>query len=647
MTQTKAKHEEQGTHRGIPRAGRELTDSEERFAQLFESLEEGVYFSTPEGWLLDGNPALVRMLGYENKEELRKTDPRKILQDPEKLPILLEELRKEGAFRSRIITLLRKDGTPVQFLNSCTAVRDSAGNILRLQGTLTNLTERLELEKRLHQEQEFARRLVESIPDAIVVLDTNSCYTFLSSRIREISGYAPEELIGRKLGERIMPEDQSAIHELFVKITSGQSETGVIEYRTFHKDGSIRLFRAHAAPLRDAEGRISGLVATARDVTELKKLEQQLMQSEKLAAIGQMIAGVAHELNNPLTAILGISDLLLERAPDETTRRQTNLVHKQARRAADIVQSLLAFSRPAVAERRHVSLANLVQRSLDLHEDSLRKNGITIEFQVDPGLPLVAADSNQLIQVFLNLLVNGVQAIRSVRDGGTVRIRITRRDGKQSVSFEDEGPGVSSEALPKIFDPFFTTKRPGGGTGLGLTICLAIAREHGGTIEYQPAPAGGAIFRVELPESSDALAPASAPVSRSRAAALDGRSVLIVDDEEGIREIVGVGLSARGMRVECAATVAEARESLSSQAHDFVLCDLHLPGASGEEILSEVQSQPSSSPPRFFFMTGDLLDKNKLEFFHAKGAGVIQKPFQISELAAILTDTLVGVESRS
>ncbi len=241
------------------------------------------------------------------------------------------------------------------------------------------------------------------------------------------------------------------------------------------------------------------MIASARDITEQQRLQQQLIQSERLAAMGQMIAGVAHELNNPLTAILGVTELLRDQSSDENKSRQLDLAHRQARRAAHIVQSLLVFSRPSTPRSTLLHLPDLLQRTLQLHEHSLNANHIEVDLVARPDLPTVQGDSNQLTQVFLNLIVNAEQAIHEVRNHGTLRIRLGVVGERVLITFQDDGVGIRRELLPRIFDPFFTTKRPGRGTGLGLSICMAIIREHNGDISAQPLPDGGSVFTVSLP----------------------------------------------------------------------------------------------------------------------------------------------------
>lgn len=490
---------------GISALARDVTEEREkerRFTELFETLQEGVYFSTPEGKLLDVNPALVSMLGYSAKEELLQLDPAALSWEANQGPVLGRGLDDQGGVRTREITLRRKDGRSAVFLDTSRAVWDNAGRIIRYQGTLVDVTERRSMEKALARQEEFQRYLLESFPDLILAIDLNEQYSFVSSRIRDLLGYRPEELQGRKVeaGQEQSPEFLTLCRE----VSSGRKKFGFCEYGARHRDGSWRTMRASASPLFDAESKLSGVIVSVRDITVEKKLEQQVIQSERLAAMGQMIGGFAHELNNPLTSILGVSELLQEGDPPEPVRKHLLMLQQQARRATDIVQNLMYFSRPPSPGQGPINVSELMQRTLHLHAYSLRRNNITVDFLPDNGLPPVNGDPHQLMQVFLNLILNAEQAIREVRDHGTLRIRLARSDDSVSAIFQDDGPGIAPEILPNIFDPFYTTKRPGRGTGLGLSICKAILREHGGNVEASSGAGGGAIFTVTLPASRTA-----------------------------------------------------------------------------------------------------------------------------------------------
>lgn len=486
---------------GASLLGRDVTEQREkelRFTELFETLQEGVYFSTPEGQLLDANPALVGLLGYTEKRDLLAVEPSALNFDPGQ-PVLGRAVDDRGSVRTREIRLRRKDGSAATFLDSSRAVWDTSGNIIRYQGTLVDITEKRKMERQLAQQEEFRQRLLESFPDLILVVDLEERYTFVSSRSRDLLGYRPEDLLGKKISDL---EDHSPdLVSLYHTVVSGKQAFAAIEYGARHRDASWRTMRAAGSQLVDAEGKISGVIVSVRDITIERKLEQQVVQSERLAAMGAMIGGVAHELNNPLTSILGVSELLQDTETNETARKQLAMLQQQARRAAEIVQNLTYFSRPPAPGKSRINLTEVVERTLNLHAYSLRKNNITVDFLKETSVPYALGDPHQLMQVFLNLIVNAEQAIREARDKGTLRIRLGKSDDSVWVSFQDDGPGIPKGSLSSIFDPFYTTKRPGRGTGLGLSICKSVMKEHNGSVEAANGPDGGAVFRVTLPVS--------------------------------------------------------------------------------------------------------------------------------------------------
>ncbi len=487
---------------GASMLGRDVTEQREkemRFTELFETLQEGVYFSTPEGHLLDANPALVSLLGYTEKRELLSVEPESLNFEAGQ-PVLGRAADDRGGVRTREVKLRRKDGTAAVFLDSSRAVWDASGNIVRYQGTLVDITERRKMERQLAQQEEFRARLLESFPDLILVVDLEERYTFVSSRSRDLLGYEPQNMLGKKISE--LDDHSPELAALYHDVVSGKEVFAAAEYGARHRDGNWRTMRAAGSQLVDADAKISGVIISVRDITVERKLEQQVVQSERLAAMGAMIGGVAHELNNPLTTIMGVSELLQDTETNEGSRKQLAMLQQQARKAAEIVQNLTYFSRPPAPGKSRINLVEVVERTLNLHAYSLRKNGITVDFLKEAGVPYALGDPHQLMQVFLNLIVNAEQAIREARDKGTLRIRLGRGDNSVWVSFHDDGPGILKENLASIFDPFYTTKRPGRGTGLGLSICKSVMKEHNGSVEAANSPEGGAVFTVTLPISS-------------------------------------------------------------------------------------------------------------------------------------------------
>jgi PAS domain S-box-containing protein len=645
---------------GISGLARDITrerENETQFTELFETLREGVYLASADDRITEVNPALAQMLGFAGKEEILRSELSAFYHNAADRAVERTKLDDLGFLRAREVTLKhRKDSREIIALHTTAVIRDPSGKFVRYQGTFVDVTEQREMERRLHREQEFARRLMDSFPDLVVTLDAESRYTFASPQIVDLLGYRPEDLIGKKVGRRTDPHDRAAMLELFEDLISGRRSNGQIEYRTQHKNGTWRLFRASARPLHDEAGRTTGVIASVRDITDQQRLQQQLIQSERLAAMGQMIAGVAHELNNPLTAILGVTELMRDQASNENAHRQLDLAHRQARRAAHIVESLLVFSRPATPRNALLHLSDLLHRTLQLHEHSLRSNNIQVDIVARPDLPTVLGDSNQLTQVFLNLIVNAEQAIREIREQGTLRIRLGVVGDRVLITFQDDGVGIRRETLPRIFDPFFTTKRPGRGTGLGLSICMAIVREHNGDISAQPLPDGGSVFTVSLPICTQAVlvpepyhAPASPAESPAPAAStLTGKRILVVDDEDGIRELVTDSLTPRNISVDCAASREQALELVSQHPYDAILCDVNLEtelglSVSGFDVYDHIRdylASRSAIMPLYIFMTGDLVDFSSDEQSIRQGSLFLQKPFRIAELLLLLNKSL-------
>jgi two-component system NtrC family sensor kinase len=439
--------------------------------------------------------------------------------------------------------------------------------------------------------------------------------------------------MNRPFGERILSDDLPAVRQLFDDLVAGRQAFGTAEFRVHHTSGSVRTVRANATPIHEPSGKISGVVVAARDMTEFKKLEQQVWQAEKLAAMGQMIAGVAHELNNPLTVILGASDLSATKAPDEATRRNFELIQQQAWRTARIVQDLLAFSRPPKPERSRLDMNDLIQRTLKLQEYSLRQARIRTDFLPATVPPAVFGDDHQIVQVLLSLITNAEQAMSGVRQGGTLRIRTGTQNAQVWVTVEDDGPGLGPEIAPHIFDPFFTTKRPGKNTGLGLSISLSLVREHGGTLTGQNAPAGGALFTLTLPTAPEEAVPEpAAPADID----LRGRSALIVDDETGILDLVRLALNRRGMHVDCASNGKEALDKLQMGSYDCVLCDLKMPGITGRDVYQGYRQRHPDAAKVFIVMSGELMQQETQTFLKETQVPLLQKPFTLAELGEIL-----------
>lgn len=401
------------------------------------------------------------------------------------------------------------------------------------------------------------------------------------------------------------------------------------------------------APSARAGMRIEALV---RDVSERKKIDdqsrelyQQLLQAEKMAALGQTISGVAHELNNPLATILSWSERLAERALDEATRRGVDVILGEAERAARIVRNLLTFARKRQSTRTVVDVNHVIRETLALRAYEQRVTNITLIEALAAGLPTVLADAHQIQQVLLNLIINAEQAMLSANGRGSLVVRSWHDTDRESVCIEinDDGPGVPPEAATKIFDPFFTTKEVGKGTGLGLTVAYAIVQEHGGRIRVDSTPGRGASFYVELPVNCAEASVRQTPTTVPPMDAVRGASVLVVDDEQALATAVMETLVDAGLQVDHAGDGMEALARLRKRPYDLVICDLKMPRVDGMTLYRAITAAAPAVTPRVIFVTGDVAGTDAERFLEESGCRWLAKPFRLADLLRAVRETLV------
>jgi two-component system NtrC family sensor kinase len=394
-----------------------------------------------------------------------------------------------------------------------------------------------------------------------------------------------------------------------------------------------RTFVASAFPL---PGSLHGeLVLVLDDQTERRRLQDQLVQSEKMSAIGQLIAGVAHELNNPLTSVVGFADFLAE-ADDVPAglREPLSVIHQEAARASTIVKNLLRFARRHEPERRRQSVRSIIEGTLGLLRSQLLASGIELHVTGEPGIPDLNLDGPRVQQVFLNLINNAAQAIASGPGRGTITIRLRPWLDGAAVDVRDDGPGMAPEVAAQAFEPFFTTKPEGRGTGLGLAISQGIVKEHGGRITLETAPGKGATFTVEFPGDA-ALASDESRVEAAPPPETPLR-VLVVDDEPHILHYMRATLESWGHHVETAGDGAEALERARATEPDLIVSDLRMPRMNGREFYESLLSVRPDLSERVVFSTGDTIRGDTLAFLERQGRPVLHKPFNLAELRRIL-----------
>ena len=482
------------------------------------------------------------------------------------------------------------------------------------------------------------RLLMNAVPDSIVVVDREG-------RILESNG--PTRVMGALSGP---PENRSIFEFLDADATAVVREKLAATFRgeiqrfeiPFSRDdGTHGIAAALYAPIREGS-RITRVLILARDITEQKRHESQFQQAEKLAAMGQLVSGVAHEINNPAAIISGFAQTLLLDELKSEHREMLQMMYDEATRIGRITSNLLAFARAGSQQRALVDMNDIARRTFALRSYHLSTLNIAVSLDLDPSEPKIWADASELQQLILNLLINAEQALVTVEGPRTIDVRTRADEGEARLEIADSGPGVPAEIRSKIFDPFFTTKPEGVGTGLGLSICYGIAREHGGRLWVESEPGHGARFGVTLPRDSREESRPE-PKTSDVAPAAGELTVLVVDDETALRNALLRFLGRRGIRGEGVSDGAEALRVLQQREFDVIISDVRMPGMSGRELLERLQRDRPDLVPRVVFSTGDTFAPDTAALLKESGVPTVTKPFDFAMLERVIRDVVTRV----
>jgi PAS domain S-box-containing protein len=600
-----------------------------------------IFYTDKEGKYIRVNKAFAMGLGRTEEEILGKTVfdlfPPEVAQS---MTDSDQEVMKSGRPKLNITECYESTGGIAGGIRWLQAdkipIYDANNSVIGLAGFAQDITERRQAEEELKESEERYRELVENIEDIVYVTDGTGKVIFLNNAFARISGYTREEMLRKNYMEILTPESRREVLELFKKQKKGR-HLGVFEMSFFDKDRVVKTIEVREKHIFKGD-RVVEVHGLGRDITEKKKMELQLLQSEKLSAVGTMISGVAHELNNPLTSIIGNAQLLAKRDVPGDIKTKLNVILKESIRSSKIVAGLLSFAREHKPERKVISINDIVTESLKLREYDLRVSNIDFRVSLSEDLPETFADPYHLQQVFINLINNARDALAE-RSGAALAIRTYRDNDLIFIDFEDNGPGIEKETLSKIFDPFFTTKEVGKGTGLGLSVAYGIINEHGGTISVESQPGSGAKFIVALPITKGAQ-PSGEKTKAPVKAPPGARTILVVEDEASLRELLVDALTEGGFFVEAASTGEEAIQLVEKRKFDAVISDIKMPGIGGKELYLYIQKHHPEIAEKIVFITGDVLSRDTQSFLQITNNRFIEKPFNIDALVALLNDML-------
>ncbi|MGZ3523916.1 MAG: PAS domain S-box protein [Thermodesulfobacteriota bacterium] len=484
-----------------------LRESEEKYRNLFERVRHGLYISAKGGYFVDCNQAMWGLLGYRDKEEFLKIDiARDLYVNPNDRETFMALVEKEGFVKDFEVEWKKNNGEKITVLLASSAKKDEKGTIIGYEGLNIDITDRKKMERELKEANDFLRNLIESSVDGIIVTDMKGDILIFNKGAENLLGYTSEEVV-EKMNIRSIYQPGVA-KEVMDKLRSPDfgGVGKLTSFPIFHKRKNGELIEGDlsASIIYDEKGNEIASVGIFKDLRErlriereLQKMQEALLQSEKLAAMGRLTSQIAHELNNPIYGIMNTLELLKTEIPPESKRRRIlELSLSEIQRLSEMLRNMLSFSKPEEEKRRPVRIDDLIEGILLVMEKQMRESNIQVETSFDPDIPEIMASTNQMRQVMLNLFKNAKEAMPK---GGTLFVRTSKEDNRILIHIRDTGIGIPEEIRGKIFEAFFTTKQKVKGVGLGLSVCYGIIKDHGGDIKVESQEGKGTTFAISLP----------------------------------------------------------------------------------------------------------------------------------------------------
>ena len=521
--------------------------------------------------------------------------------------------------------MLKADGTDFPGELSFSLLRDATGSPAGVVCVIRDITERKKAEDNFKGQRELTSRIISSTPNPVLVLDNQLIIKLANKTFYQTFGIDRDMAEGMPVAD-VLPLE-GLLESLSRTLANGTRQLN-LEFTQQSDNGKI-IYVAQILPMLEEE---KELLLILRDVTVERNMQQQIYHTRTMTSIGEMASGVAHEINNPLTSVIGFSQLLMQRDVDEKLKEDLKVINDGAQRVASIVKRLLTFARQHKPERGYIDINEIIKVTLNLRKYELDTGSVEVITQYDPELPYTMADAGQIQQVFLNILINAEVAMKSADGRGKLLIKTERKNDVICISFNDNGPGISKDGIDKIFNPFFTTKAVGEGTGLGLSICHGIIAEHNGKIYVKSEKGEGATFFVELPitnRSDQVLEPETK--SEGPKKVVNAR-ILIVDDEDAVRKYLNRFLNAEGYTVECTNNAYDAFNMIKNNRYGLILLDIKMPGINGIEMYHRLQETSRSLASKVIFITGDVMAPDIKQFISSEKVSCIAKPFDNEQL---------------
>jgi len=616
----------------------ELQNSQERLERMFESVTDGIVVTGTDGSILIVNQGAVRMHGFNTDEELLGKNSLDLVapRDRNRVNRQMLSAQEKGATRFQECNLIKADGSEFPAELNTSALKDASGKVIGRITISRDVTSRKQMEKLF--------QMVTNSSQVGIYIIQDGRFMMSNPKFQSLTGYSEDELSGMNPLSLVLDEDRDKVKEKATSMLKGQL-TSPYQFRVVNKGGEIRWVMETVTSIT-YQGRRATL-GNYMDITERrqaeereKQLEQELNLASRLASIGQLAAGVAHEINNPLTGVIGFSHLILSRDIPDDIKQDLQIIHSEAQRVARIVENLLVFAHQRKTGRESVNVNEIVTKILEIRSYEMKVNNIEVETHLNPELPPTMADTGQLQQVFLNIVLNAEYFMVKAHSKGKLIVKTEKLDGNIRVSFADNGTGIGPENLDKIFNPFFTTKEVGKGTGLGLSICHSIITQHDGRIYAESKPGKGATFFIELPVVDQPAQGEKAEKRSKETPKPQGAKILVVDDEQAILNFLGRLLTEWGHTVETINNADAALERLKTERYSLILLDIKLPGMSGIELYRHIEKTVPALTRRVMFITGDVMEVTTRDFLEKSRAAHITKPIDIETLKKMINSTL-------